>query len=82
MLQLEYLVKEHIEDLKREAEQERLAASALKAQGSAQTTPKQIAAGTLIWAGERLSHWGNQLQGQQATYQGTEIRHASASAHR
>jgi len=66
MYQMEFIALERMEDLRRAAEQERLAASAMQAQGSARTSPKQIAAGTLMWAGELLSYWGNQLQGQQA----------------
>lgn len=59
MYQLEILAIEHIRDLRREADQDRLAASARTA---APATPKRIAAGTLIWAGQRLTYWGNQLQ--------------------
>ena len=68
--QIEILARARIEDLRREAEQERLAASAgmvkslnTAAQSTAPSAPKRIAAGTLIWAGRRLSDWGSQLQG-------------------
>lgn len=62
MYQLDYLVKEHIEDLRREAEQERLAASAVRPQPQYAPTRRPFAATTLLWAGRQLSYWGDRLQ--------------------
>jgi len=60
--QLEALAIEHIRDLRREAEQERLAASAVRTERP--TATKRMAASSLLWAGKRLTNWGNQLQGE------------------
>ncbi len=62
MYQLDYLVKEHIEDLRREVEQERLAASLPSASEPGRTAASRIVGNTLVWAGKRLSYWGQQLQ--------------------
>ena len=63
MYNMEFLAKaEHLKDLSREAEQELRAAILLEAQHPAASLPKRLAAGTLIWAGRRLTYWGNQLQ--------------------
>ena len=65
--QLEYLAMKRMKDLRREAEQERLAAAAVGAQPAAPSALRHLAAGSLLWTGELLSYWGNQLQGQQAS---------------
>jgi len=59
MYQLELLANEKIRELRREAEQARLAA---KAPRKPTILRARVAARTLSWAGKRLSYWGDQLQ--------------------
>jgi len=64
MYQLEILAIEHIRDLQREAEQARVVAH-LPQQATVKPVriaASRIAASTLLWAGKRLSYWGEQLQ--------------------
>ena len=63
MYQLEILAIEHIRDLQREAEQARAVAQLPQATVEpGRIAASRIAASTLLWAGKRLSYWGEQLQ--------------------
>jgi hypothetical protein len=63
MYQFEYLAKERQNDLRREADRERLIARARQIAGRR----SGMAASTLRWTGKQLSTWGDQLQKEYAS---------------